>query len=188
MSSERVALDVVTVQKWKRPAGSGSWRGYVLGSDHFGCWVFTPAHSTYSAVHPDGRTETCEVAQDDQRVGRACVVLLPSGRWYVAHWVWRSAHVVDIDIATPPTKFGDVWMYDDLELDPFVDSSGAFGVDDEDEFDIACERGRIGPVARLRALEEVRSLRRELTLESSRLLLAGVTRLGAGRALDLPPL
>jgi Uncharacterized conserved protein len=182
------ALDVVTVQKWKRPAGSGSWRGYVLGSDGYGCWVFTPAHSTYTGVHPDGHAETCEVAQDDQRVGRSCVVLLPSGGWYVAHWVWRSEHVVDIDIATPPTKFGDVWMYDDLELDPFVDAGGTFGVDDEDEFDIACERGRIGPVARLRALEEVRSLRRRLTVEPSPLLLAGVTRLAEGRALDLVPL
>lgn len=188
MSTGRVALDVVTIQKWKRPAGSGSWRGYALGRDLYGWWVFTPPHSTYTGVHADGHKETCEVAQDRDRVGRPSVVLLPANGWYVAHWVAGSEHVVDIDISTPPLRLGDTWAYDDLELDPYLERDGTFGVDDEDEFEIACERARIGPVARVRALEEVRALRRQLTSEHSPLLPAGLARLAEGRALDLPPL
>lgn len=187
-SSERAAPAVVTIQKWKRPAGSGRWRGYLLGRDGYGTWVFTPAHSTFVGVHADGHQETCEVAQGQDRVGRSCVVLLPADRWFVAHWVAGSDHVIDVDIATPPMRFGDVWAYDDLELDPYLDRSGAFGVEDEDEFEIACGRGRIGPLARVRSLEEVHALRAELTADPSPLLRAGLARLAEGRALELPAL
>lgn len=188
MSTGRVVLDVVTIRKWKRPAGSGSWQGYALAQDEYGLWAFTPPQSIYTGIHPDGRRETCEVAQDRNGVGRSCVVLLPSGKWYVARWVAGSDHVVDIDIATPPIRFGEVWAYDDLELDPYLERDGSFGVDDEDEFEIACERSRIGPVARARAIEEVRSLRRQFTAEPSALLSAGMARLAEGRALGLAPL
>lgn len=181
-------MDVVTIQKWKRPAGSASWRGYVLEQDSLGCWVFTPAHSIYTGVHPDGHKEICEVAQDEQLVGRSCVVLLPAGGWYVAHWVWRAERAVDIDIATPPLRVGDVWMYDDLELDPYVDADGTFGVDDEDEFDRACASGVIGRVARAHAVEEVRTLQQKLADPSAELLHAGATHLADGRRLELPAL
>lgn len=181
-------MDVVTLQKWKRPAGSGSWRGYVLDRDHYGWWVYTPAHSTCTGIHPDGRKEICEVAQDEQLVGHSCVVLLPADGWYVAHWVQGAKHRVDIDIATPPLRFGDLWVYDDLELDPYVDADGTFGVDDEDEFERACARGRIGRVARVRALDEVRSLQLLLAATPSPLLDAGTARLAEGQALNLPPL
>lgn len=181
-------MDVVTIQKWKRPAGSGSWRGYVLGRDGCGWWVFTPAHSTYTGVHRDGHKETCEVAQGSGLVGRPSVVLLPAESWYVAHWVWGSDHVVDVDIATPPMRLGDTWIYDDLELDPYVDAEGTFGVEDEEEFETACARGLIGPLARRHALEAVRVLRTELTASPSPLQQAGIAHLTEGLELSLPPL
>lgn len=181
-------MHVVTIQKWKRPTGSGSWRGYDLGRDVHGWWVYTPAHSTYTGVHPDGHKELCEVAQDERSIGRPCVVLLPADGWYVAHWVRGSEHLVDVDIATPPMRFDDLWVYDDLELDPYVDTTGVFGLDDEDEFDRACARGRIGRMARVRALEEVRYLREEFTATSSQLLGAGRARLEEGQRLHLPSL
>lgn len=181
-------MDVVTIHKWKRPAGSGRWHGYFLGRDALGWWIFTPAHSTYTGVAPDGHTETCEVAQDRQLAGRSCVVLLPSDGWYVAHWVWTSSHLVDVDIATPPMRFGDTWSYDDLELDPYVQQDGTFGVDDEVEFETACARGRIGRVEQLHAVEAVRELRRELCTPSSTLMRAGIDRLREGRELQLAPL
>lgn len=188
MTEHLAPPEVVTIQKWKRPAGCGSWRGYVLGHDHDGWWVFTPAHSTFTGVHPDGRRETCEVAQDAARVGRSCVVLMPSNGWYVAHWVSGSDHLVDVDIATPPIRFGDTWAYDDLELDPFLARDGTFGVDDEVEFEVACGRGLIEHVARAHALEWLHSLRTSLNSVHAPLVTAGLERLGAGSALGLPPL
>lgn len=183
-----MVLEVVTIRKWKRPAGSGSWRGYALGQDRYGSWVFTPRHSTYTGVRPDGRKETYEVSADPHHVGRHSVVLLPPGHWYVARWVFGSGHLIDVGIATPPMRFGDTWVYDDLELALHLERDGTLGVDGEDEFDIACGRRRIGPVARRSALHEVRSLRRQLTAESAVLVHEGVARLARGRALGLPPL
>lgn len=64
------------MKKVKRPAGSGMWSSYVLGTDDFGTWLHTPAGSVYRGE--DGRQAgVCEVAQDDRGVGRPIVQLIP---------------------------------------------------------------------------------------------------------------
>ncbi|WP_158607721.1 DUF402 domain-containing protein [Flexivirga caeni] len=181
-------MRIVTIRKCKRPAGVGSWRGYELGEDDYGTWVFTPEHSTYTGVHADGRTETCEVAQGTDLVGRDSVILLPVDGWYVGHWVHGIDYVIHVDIATPATRFEDTWSYDDLELDPYLTKDGEFGVEDGDEFDAACARGLIQPHERARALHEVEVLRRALTSHPAQLLQVGTARLDEGRKLGLPPL
>lgn len=151
----------MTIVKRKRPAGSRSWRGYVVAVDERGTWVFTPAGSTHTGVDSAGVTSTSEVAQDDQGRGRHSIVLLPHTAWFVAHWVLNSEYVVHVDIATPPGEAGAGWAFDDLELDPLLQRDGSFIVDDEDEFVDACAEGLISATEREAALLAVESLRTE---------------------------
>src|SRR4051794_36067886 len=95
------AVDVVTVQKLKRPSGCGMWRSYVLGSDEFGTWLHTPAGSFYRG-EDGGHVGYCEVAQDGQGVGRPIVQLIQPGAWWIATWYRPTAdRSVTIDICTP---------------------------------------------------------------------------------------
>ncbi|WIB61863.1 DUF402 domain-containing protein [Curtobacterium sp. MCLR17_007] len=179
-------LDVVTIVKRKRPAGTRSWRGYVVAVDERGAGVFTPAGSGHTGTDRDGPTSTCEVAQDAQGRGRDSIILLPHAAWFVAHWVLGSEYVVHVDIATPPRESRDEWQFDDLELDPLLRRDGSFVVDDEDEFAAACASGLISETEREAALLEVESLRADLILGT--LVVEGLDYLHASAGRTLPKL
>lgn len=136
--------DVGWIRKVKRPFGSGLWGAYDLGTDEFGTWLFTPAGSLYRGE--DGTTwGTCEVSQSSPGgPGWSTVYLVPTCGWWIASWRGpEPIHRVDIDISTRPRLVDRVWVYDDLELDPFVTQQGVTGCQDVDEFVTACEAGLI---------------------------------------------
>ena len=180
-------MDVITVQKCKRPQGTGTWAAYVIDTDAFGTWVFTPAHSIFSSQ--DGATTgSCEVARDSEGRGRHSLLLLPARGWFVAYWVLDADHVVSVDISTPPQSFGSWWRFEDLELDPFLTRDGAFGVEDEDEFETACDAELITSAERTAALDAVTWLEAQLTDPGSAFIEAGQRRLLDAIRLELPPL
>jgi hypothetical protein len=47
------------IRKRKRPQGSGLWPAYLIDTDAFGTWFYTPARSLYRA----NNGEFCEMAQ-----------------------------------------------------------------------------------------------------------------------------
>lgn len=181
-------MDVVTLWKHKGPSGWGRWEAYDVGTDEFGTWLFTPARSTFRSEDRQGAAGRCDVARDADGLGRDSLVLLPVGRWFVAHWVLDAECVVNVDISTPPARAGSEWAFEDLELDPFVRPDGTFGVDDEDEFTEACRAGLITGVERDASLRTVQDLRAELTVARSRLLETGLRRLDQAARLGLAPL
>lgn len=181
-------MDIVTVWKRKRPKGWGNWRAYDLGSDAYGTWVFTPAHSIFTSDDEVGNPGSCESAQDSQGRGRHAVVLLPTDAWYVAHWVLDAEHVVSVDISIPPTRNGLHWEFQDLELDPFLLQDGTFGVEDEDEFEDACTAGLITEDERAAAERAVDDLRIEFSSPDSTLVEAGRRRLADAVLLGIAPL
>jgi hypothetical protein len=159
-------VDVVSVKKVKRPAGAGIWRAYVLGTDQFGTWLHTPAGSVY--LGDDGKdTGVCEVAQDDDGVGRPIVQLITPGAWWIATWYPPSAdRDVTVDICTPPASVGSTCTYTDLELDPWRSRDGQVGTDDWDEFHAAHTAGWIDQhelVAAQAAAEMIEGLLQERT-------------------------
>jgi hypothetical protein len=99
-------VEIVTVWKRKRPAGSGNWHAYALETDAHGTWVFTPAQSTYLGDDGMGGIVTCEVAQDSQGGGRHSLVLFPAAGCFVAYWVLDADHVVSVNISTPAQRSG----------------------------------------------------------------------------------
>jgi len=56
-----------------------------------------------------------------------------------------------VDISTPPQRSGAGWIFEDLELDPYVPRDGACGMDDEDELAAACAAGLITDDERVNA-------------------------------------
>lgn len=66
------------MSKRKRPHGCGRWQGYLLGTDSYGTWVFTPAGSTFTSDDGAGGLRTCEVAQDADERGSHSLVLFPT--------------------------------------------------------------------------------------------------------------
>jgi hypothetical protein len=177
----------VTIAKYKRPTGSGSWQAYELGIDAHGAWLFTPARSTYRG--DDGKTVAyCEVAQQSpQGPGRDSVVLMPHKEWWVATWVRGGKLRCTADIATPPVQVGAAWRFDDLELDPFLTRDGTYGVEDEDEFADACTSGLIEATEEAAALRAEDQLRKAFTLDAP-LVSAGDAWLLRGIDLALAPL
>ena len=93
-----------------------------------------------------------------------------------------------MDISTPPQRSGSDWTFEDLELDPYVQRDGTYGIDDEVEFIAACQAGLITSDERITAERTVAELRGELAGDDSLLLTAGVERLASAIELDLEPL
>lgn len=154
-------VDLVTVEKRKRPVGVRSWRGYVVAEDEWGTWVASPAGSRFVGDDGRGTVGATQVAMFEHGRGHHSVVLLPHERWWVAHWIDDSDVVVHVDIATPAVREHDVITYDDLELDPVLRRDGSVEVEDEDEFAEACETGVVTPLERdaaETALDDVRAL------------------------------
>ena len=182
-------LDLVWIRKVKRPCGSGLWGAYDLGTDEFGTWLFTPGGSLYRGE--DGASwGTCEVSQSSPGgPGWPTVYLVPTTGWWIA--CWRGAepiHRVDIDISTPPRLVEGVWVYVDLELDPFLTQEGATGCQDVDEFVAACEAGLINAEERRRALAAAAELDDALRRQEPPFDATGDDRLTEAVNLALAPL
>lgn len=183
-----MSLSVVTVWKRKRPAGWCRWQAYDLESDSFGTWLFTPARSNFIRSDGVGNTRMFEHWEDREGHGRPSLVLLPRDGWFVGHWTLSGDHLIDVDISTPPQRSGSDWIFEDLELDPYVLLDGTYGVEDEDEFAEAVGAGLITDDERETAERTVDVLRAELTHKNSRLLAAGQRRLAMAIDLGLDPL
>lgn len=180
-------MQTVAIRKQKRPVGSGSWSGFVVDEDRYGAWVFTPAHSMF--VGYDGiRHTSCEVAQDSTGAGRDSLVLLPRDRWFVAHFVDGDDLLVHVDISTPPHRVGTTWIYDDLELDPFLTVSGEFGIEDEGEFEQSWYAGLISADEREFATLTAAWLAESIGHPDAPLVALGRSRLEKARTLGLRPL
>lgn len=179
-------MEIVTIRKRKRPAGTGVWSGYSLAEDEAGLWVYTPAGSAYLG-HDGVDFQTCEVAQDPQGNGRDSLVLLPGDQWFVAHFIRGGRLLAHVDVATPPVYVDGVWSYDDLELDPYLTADGDFGVEDEDEFLRACDRGLMTGDEREAAIRSVGVIFEQMGRRDAPLSVAGQNRLLEACALQLPP-
>ncbi|MFJ3382176.1 DUF402 domain-containing protein [Curtobacterium sp. NPDC090217] len=178
-------MDLVTVQKRKRPVGVHSWRGYVVAEDDWGTWVASPAGSRFVGDDGHGTIGVTQVAMFEHERGHHSVVLLPRDRWWVAHWIDDSDILVHVDISTPAVWEHDVIAYDDLELDPVLRRDGRVEVEDEDEFEEACATGLVTPLER-DAAETARDDVHTLLLQGD-LVALGRRRLRESVALGLPP-
>ena len=134
------SVQMVFVQKLKRPSGSGIWGAYVLADDEFGIWLHTPAGSRYEGQ--DGEhVDVCEVAQDTNGAGRSIVQLIAPDAWWIATWYPPGTGLeVSVDICTPAALMDQTFTYTDLELDPWRDADGEVATDDWDEFQAARDR------------------------------------------------
>jgi hypothetical protein len=146
------------IRKVKRGKGDGLWGSYPVGEDEHGRWFFTPEGSMYRGT-ATGKVAYCYAGQPDPP-GRAVIHLIPWSAWWFARW--QGDHVA-IDLATPGTLVdGDVWSYDDLELDLYKFRDGRYGVIDEDEFEEAIEAGFIDEDERRTCLSTCDELHRRL--------------------------
>ncbi len=118
------------MRKRKVDPASGRWRVVAewrvahLGDDRHGTWLGSHRGNTVRVV--DGTA----VPQS-----RDHVWLLPPGSpWVVCFWA-EDQTVLTVDVALPPTRDGDAWTFDDLELDLWLNSLEGAGVVDQDELD-----------------------------------------------------
>lgn len=131
------------IRKVKRGGGNGLWGSYPVERDEFGLWLYHPEQCLFKATHSDG-VLFCHAGQPEPP-GLPVIHLIPTTGWWFARWQGTG---VFIDICTPAQLEGDVWSYDDLELDLFKFTDGRWGIEDEDEFDERVAAGFI-------SLEEV---------------------------------
>jgi hypothetical protein len=127
---------IVYVQKCKRPAGSGLWGTYDIGTDGHGTWLYTPVGSLYRGIWVDGRVGYCNVGSPSGP-GQPVLGLVPHDRWWVATF-WPPGDIrfsLTVDLCLPTVRGNDgIWRYVDTELDLLVTSAGGEVVlCDEDE-------------------------------------------------------
>lgn len=66
------------------------------------------------------------------------LLLLPHDEWWVAWWWADVDPLCTVDVVTPVRHDGDVWVYEDLEIDLAMrESDGLVNVIDLDEFAMA---------------------------------------------------
>lgn len=95
---------------------------------------------------------------------------------------------VSIDISTPPRLVDRVWVYDDLELDPFVTQQGKAGCEDADEFAAACLAGLVSAEEERHALAAATQLDAALSGREPPFDATGDDRLAEAVVLGLAPL
>jgi hypothetical protein len=123
-------MDSHFLRKVKRGKGDGLWGSDLVDEDEHGRWFFTPERSLYRGT-AKGRVAYCYAGQPDEP-GSPVIHLVPTTGWWFARW--QRDHVA-IDLCTPAQLVdGNVWSYDDLELDLHKFRDGRWGVTDEDEF------------------------------------------------------
>lgn len=171
------------IRKRKRPRGCGLWPTYLMTTDAFGTWFYTPAHSLYRGDNG----EVCEVAQQSPGgPGEHSVHLVPHDGWWFAYF--RASGLVHVDVSTPPVLLGDEWTFDDLELDPFRRPDGTVGTEDWDELVEAHATGLVTDVERTAAEDAARILEHDLAAGVEPFGRVGRDHLTAATALALPPL
>jgi hypothetical protein len=150
------------IRKVKRGKGDGLWGTYLVDEDEHGRWFFTPEGSRYRGT-ATGKVAYCYAGWPEEP-GIPVIHLVPTTGWWFARWAEPElgAHVA-IDLATPGMLVeGNVWSYDDLELDLFKFRDGRYGVVDEDEFEEAIEAGFIDDDERRTCLSTCDALHRRL--------------------------
>lgn len=116
--------------KRKVDAASGVWRAaaewpvWHLGEDQRGTWL--GVHRGAPIMKPGGSTGAQELDH---------VWLLPPSEPWVACFWGGSQTVLTVDVSLPPARDGDVWSFDDLELDLWLNIRGEAGVVDQEELD-----------------------------------------------------
>lgn len=105
------------VEKRKYPATSGDRvMAEVVGEDDVGRWLFARA-GRGNRHRLDG------------------LLLLPHEEWWVAWWWVDVDPLCTVDVVTPVRHDGDVWVYEDLEIDLAMrECDGLVNVVDLDEF------------------------------------------------------
>ena len=151
----------VIIRKVKRPEGMIRWPAYVAGNDDHGLWLYSPKGTICRGQSGSGTAEV-EVGQGNREAGVPVMHLMPVSGWWTACWRRVPDSRISVDVCTPPQLIDGEWTYIDLELDPWA-YDGRVEIDDEDEFDDACEAGLISPdealEARAAATEVVRAMR-----------------------------
>lgn len=151
----------VIIRKVKRPEAMIRWPAYVVGKDDHGLWLFSPKGTICRGQSRSGRSEV-EVGQGNREAGLPVMHLMPDSGWWTASWCRVPKSRISVDVCTPPRLIDGEWTYIDLELDPWA-YDGNVEIDDEDEFDDACEAGLILPdealEARAAATEVVGAMR-----------------------------
>lgn len=171
------------IRKRKRPQGSGLWAAYLIDTDAFGTWFYTPAHSLYRA----NNGEICEVAQlSPGGPGEHSVQLAPHDGWWFAYF--RESGLIHVDVSTQPVPAGEEWTFDDLELDPFRRPDGTVGTEDWDELEEAHAVGLVSDVERDAAERAALDLEYDFAAGTEPFGQVGWDRLAAAVALGLPPL
>ncbi|MET9313736.1 DUF402 domain-containing protein [Kribbella sp. NPDC003505] len=171
------------IRKRKRPRGSGLWPAYLLDTDAFGTWFYTPTRSLFRA--DDG--EFCEMAQlGPGGPGEHCVQLAPHDGWWFAYF--RQSGLLHVDVSTTPALVGAEWTFDDLELDPFRQPDGTIGTEDWEELAESHAAGLISDAERDAAEDAARGLERDFAAGVEPFGQVGWERLAAAVALGLPPL
>ena len=179
-------MDVVCVEKLKRPVGSGVWGAYVLAADEFGTWLHTPAGSLYRGENGQ-EAGVCEVAQDSNGVGRSIVQLIPPDAWWIATWYPAIAdHDVTVDICTPAVFVDRTWTYGDMELDLWRDRYGKVTTDDWDEFQAARDAGWITQPEAAESMAATETIERLLRQRVEPFGRVGIDRLTVATQLALP--
>ena len=102
----------------------------MLAVDQWGTWLHLPRGSSFESPEGPGTMDLDAVA-----------VLDPAHPW-VPWWVERpEGRTLEVDICLPPVAISEGWSYVDLELDVMGDEFGFVRLDDEDEFQGACDAG-----------------------------------------------
>ncbi|WP_350280783.1 DUF402 domain-containing protein [Kribbella sp. HUAS MG21] len=176
-------MNVTYLRKRKRPRGSGLWAAYMLDTDAFGTWFYTPARSLFRGDNG----EYCEMAQlGPAGPGEHCVQLAPHDGWWFAYF--RQSGFLHVDVGTTPVLVGEEWTFEDLELDPFRQPDGTIGTEDWDELAAAHAAGLVSDAERAEAEDAARGLERDFAAGVEPFGRAGWDRLAAAVALGLPPL
>ena len=131
--------EITVIRKIKRPEGILRWPAYMISSDRYGLWLYSPK-GTICRGQSGTQVLENEVGRGNREEGLPVLHLIPKEAWWIAAWCSLHLH---FDICTPPTLIGGEWNYIDLELDPLVFPDGRVVIQDEDEFAAACETGLI---------------------------------------------
>ena len=128
-------MERVVIGKDKRAGYSIRVGAYVLDTDEFGSWLWTPAGSIARYSQGD------EVLLNEWP---NFLSLAQSDEWFWAGWWIREAGpTIGTDACTAPRLVDGTWHWVDLELDVVRDHTGKVWVEDEDEFDEGIAAGQI---------------------------------------------
>jgi hypothetical protein len=149
-------METVAVEKRKLGGAWMRWAAYAVDEDAHGIWLYTPKGSIVVGER-DGEGAWSYVGVPEAP-GLDVLHLVPvSGWWFPAWAIDEAGRRLTVDICRPPVGSGNLWAFDDLELDLWA-RHGEAGVADHDEFDDACSAGLIDPDERTICLSSAAEL------------------------------